>query len=148
MTEFEERKSTKCFLCNAEISPDAKQYSQKQAMVAFEARLQTPGMFFSFISDYAACKSCAAKLDKHFGSASTKSADSLRQILAGLTMMLIFGFLTWLQIERIAKESYWIIFRVWFIPIPAVLLTGLGTLVGGVLLFQGFASKLKSLYRR
>jgi len=149
MAGLDKRKSTKCFLCNREIGSDAKRYSQKQAMAAFEARLQRPGMFFlSFISDYAACKSCAAKLDRHFRPASTKSGESLGQILGGLVMMAIFGFLTWLQVERIAKESYWIIFRIWFIPIPVILLTGLVTLVGGLLLLQGIASKLISLFKR
>lgn len=155
MTGLEKRKSTKCFLCNRKIDSDAKRYSQKQAIVAFEARLQKPSMFFSSISDYAACKSCAAKLDRHFHPASTKSEDSLGQIFGGLAMMAIFGFLTWLQVGRIAKESYWIIFRIWFIPIPVILLTGLATLVGGLLLLQGIAlllqgiaSKLKSLFRR
>ena len=79
---------------------------------------------------------------------SMKSESALSQILGALAMIAIFGFLTWLQIERIEKESYWVIFRIWFIPIPAILLTGLGILGGVVLFFQGISSGFKSLFRR
>jgi hypothetical protein len=71
---------------------------------------------------------------------SKNSSNSWERILIGLAIIAIFGFLSWLQIKRINEESYWIIFRIWFIPIPAMLLTGIGTLVGIVLFFQGIFS--------
>jgi len=74
---------------------------------------------------------------------SKKSESALSQILGGLAIIAIRGFLTWLQIERIDKESYWIIFRVWFIPVPVILITGLATLGGIVLLFQGIIAGLR-----
>lgn len=74
---------------------------------------------------------------------SKKSESALSQILGGLAIIAICGFLTWLQIERIDKESYWIIFRVWFIPVPVILVTGLATLGGIVLLFQGIIAGLR-----
>mgnify|MGYP001058704952 CR=1 FL=1 len=74
---------------------------------------------------------------------SKKSESALSQILGGLAIIAICGFLTWLQIERIDKESYWIIFRVWFIPVPVILITGLATLGGIVLLFQGIIAGLR-----
>lgn len=74
---------------------------------------------------------------------SKKSESALSQILGGLAIIAICGFLTWLQIERIGKESYWIIFRVWFIPVPVILITGLATLGGIVLLFQGIIAGLR-----
>jgi len=74
---------------------------------------------------------------------SKKSESALSQILGGLAIIAICGFLTWLQIERIDKESYWIIFRVWLIPVPVILITGLATLGGIVLLFQGIIAGLR-----
>jgi len=74
---------------------------------------------------------------------SKKSESALSQILGGLAIIAICGFLTWLQIERIDKESYWVIFRVWFIPVPVILITGLATLGGIVLLFQGIIAGLR-----
>ena len=61
-------------------------------------------------------------------------------ILIGIGLVTVFGLLTWLQVARIAEESYWVIFRVWFIPVPAVLLTGLGTVGGLAVILQGLAS--------
>lgn len=79
----------------------------------------------------------------------SKNAESpVGQILGGLAMIAIFGFLSWLQIERINKESYWIIFRIWFIPIPAMLLTGIGTVAGVVLFFQGVFTGLSKVFRK
>ena len=57
---------------------------------------------------------------------SNKSEGSTGMIMGGLAMMANFGFLTWLQIGRISEESYWIIFRVWFIPVPIILVTAAG----------------------
>jgi len=74
---------------------------------------------------------------------SKKSESALSQILGGLAIIAICGFLTWLQIERIDKASYWIIFRIWFIPVPVILITGLATLGGIVLLFQGIIAGLR-----
>ena len=76
-----------------------------------------------------------------------KSEGSMGLMLGGLVMMAIFGFLTWLQIERINEESYWIIFRVWFIPIPIILFTALGSLGGLVVFFQGLVSGFRNLLR-
>jgi hypothetical protein len=52
------------------------------------------------------------------------------RIFGIMALTTLFGFLTWLQIVRIQKESYWIIFRVWFIPIPVIIITALLTLFG------------------
>ncbi len=69
-------------------------------------------------------------------------------ILGGLVMIAIFGFLTWLQIQRINEDSYWIIFRIWFIPVPVIILSGIGTLAGMVLFFRGISAGLASLFRK
>jgi hypothetical protein len=74
--------------------------------------------------------------------------SSIEKILIGLALIAVFGFLSWLQLERISNESYWIIFRIWFIPVPAMLLTGVGTLGGAVLFFQGVFTGLCKMFRR
>lgn len=76
----------------------------------------------------------------------TENATGL--ILGGLVMIVIFGFLTWLQIERINKDSYWVIFRLWFIPIPAILLSGIGAVGGIVLFFQGIFASLSNVFHK
>jgi len=72
-----------------------------------------------------------------------KPDDGLVKILAGLVMIVIFGFLTWYQVGRISSESYWVIFRIWFIPVPAIIITGAITIGGFVLLFQGVVSRFR-----
>jgi hypothetical protein len=77
-----------------------------------------------------------------------RQEGSIGMILGGLAIMAVFGLLTRWQIERINDESYWIIFRVWFIPIPIVIITALGTLGGLVLFFQGLRAGFHNLSRR
>ncbi len=77
-----------------------------------------------------------------------ESENGLGKILAGLLMGIIFGLLTWYQIGRISQESYWVIFRIWFIPVPAILITGAGTIGGFILLSQGIVSKCRTLFNR
>ena len=74
------------------------------------------------------------------------SENGLGKILAGLIIIIIFGLLTWYQIGRISRESYWVIFRVWFIPVPVLLITGAGTIGGFILIFQGIVSKCRRLF--
>ena len=71
------------------------------------------------------------------------SENGLGKILAGLIIIIIFGLLTWYQIGRISRESYWVIFRIWFIPVPALLITGVGIIGGFILIFQGIVSKCR-----
>ena len=111
----------RCFLCNAQLDAGAKQYSRERAVEAWEAGLQKPGMGLSFAGDYFACRSCSAMLDR--------GRNGLWKLLGSVLMFLVFLVLTWLQIARFLEESYWMIFLVWFIPIPAILLTGAGMLL-------------------
>ena len=76
------------------------------------------------------------------------SENDLGKILAGLIMIIIFGLLSWYQIGRISLESYWVIFRVWFIPVPALLITGVWIIGGFILIFQGIVSKCRRLLIR
>ena len=76
------------------------------------------------------------------------SENDLGKILAGLIMIIIFGLLSWYQIGRISRESYWVIFRVWFIPVPALLITGVGIIGGFILIVQGIVCKCRRLLIR
>ena len=79
---------------------------------------------------------------------SNNSNDAMGLILGGLVLIALFGFLTWLQIVRINKDSYWVIYRLWFIPIPAILLSGIGTVGGVVLFFQGISASLSKVFHK
>jgi hypothetical protein len=92
-------------------------------------------------------KSAIRKGDEKMG-VTTKSESSIGQIFGGLALFAIFGFLTWLQVGRITKESYWIIFRIWFIPVPVIFLTGIATLGGIVLFFQGIFNSVSAISRK
>jgi hypothetical protein len=141
MTKFSQIHPFKCFLCNTLIDQSAKRYSQKQAKRAFKAGLHKPGMFFSVVNGYSACEKCAQKLDSFFSLPPQKQSNPLNKILIGIALVLIFGLLTWLQVERIAEESYWMIIRIWFIPIPVILLTTLGIVFGGFLIYKDIFSR-------
>ena len=69
-------------------------------------------------------------------------------ILGGLVMISVFGLLTWQQIQRINKESYWIIVRIWFIPVPVIILSGIGTIGGIVLFLRGISRSINKIFRR
>ena len=59
-----------------------------------------------------------------------RTSERNAAIWGSLLIVGVCGLLTYYQMIRIGKESYWVIFRVWFIPVPAIFLTGFGTLVG------------------
>ena len=111
----------RCFLCYAKLDAGAKQYSQERAVEAWEAGLRKPGMYMSPIGDYFACRSCSSILDR--------GRNVLWKLIGSAIMFSIFLVLTWLQISRFLEESYWVIFRVWLVPIPVIIFTGAGMLL-------------------
>ena len=56
-------------------------------------------------------------------------------------MAATFAALTWYQARAIDERGYWVFFRQGVIPVPAITLTSLGTLVGLVLFLSAFFSK-------
>ncbi|MBM3997069.1 MAG: hypothetical protein FJ303_23400 [Planctomycetes bacterium] len=62
-------------------------------------------------------------------------------VFFGVLVIAVCAALTWYQFEWIATKIYWISFRLVFIPISAIGLTGFGVLVGGVILVSGFVDQ-------
>ncbi len=128
-----------CFLCGAKNDAGAKQYSQKEAFEAWNAGLVKPGIGFSQLGIYFACSSCANIIDRvHY---------ALWKLIGSALVFLVLFTLTWLQISRFFNESYWVIFRVWFIPIPAVLLTIVGMLLAANYFRLTLAAVFKGIRR-
>jgi len=111
----------KCFLCNAELGDEGKKYPRDRASEAWETGLQNPGMFMSSVDDYWACKACSKVMDR--------GRLVIWKLLGSLVFSVVFLGLTLLQAFEVADTSYWVIFRVGFVPVPVILLTVAGMLV-------------------
>jgi hypothetical protein len=51
-------------------------------------------------------------------------------LLGGVITFAVAGAMTAWQILRWNHERAWIIFRLWFIPVPFILITGIAVVVG------------------
>lgn len=63
------------------------------------------------------------------------------EIGIGFVCLALFGGLTWWQISLVDRGTAWVVFRLWMIPIPAIVLTALGSLAGMIVLVKGLAGQ-------
>lgn len=59
------------------------------------------------------------------------------KMLSGIGAFAIGGVITALQVLWWSRGSAWVIFRVWCIPVPLIVITGCVAIAGIVLFFKG-----------
>ena len=74
-----------------------------------------------------------------------QGGSRLAVIAIGGGILLLCGLLTWWQVVRIHQESYWVIFHLGGLPIPAIGLTGYGCMAGVILVVKALLTNRRLL---